>query len=86
MLTDRMTWCFFNASLDPGQRRGVKRTGQSRCSGVLFEYFASSAGSEHHGIDGSGAHLRGSMRPTRTSVHSAPVMPGPAASQGIRLH
>jgi hypothetical protein len=43
MLTDRMTWCSFNASLDPGQRRSVKRTGQSRCSGVLFEYFASSA-------------------------------------------
>ena len=86
MLTDRMMWCFFNTSLDPGQWRAVKRTGQSRCSGVLFEHFASSAGSEHHGIDGSGAHLRGSMRPTRTSVHSAPVMPGPAASQGIRLH
>ena len=72
MLTDRMTWCSSNDSLDPGQRRSVKRTGQNRCSGVLFEYFASSAGSEHHGIDGSGAHLRPSMRPTRTSVHSAP--------------
>jgi hypothetical protein len=38
MLTDRMTWCSFNASLDPCQRRYVKRTGQSRCSGVLFEH------------------------------------------------
>ena len=62
MLTDRMTWCSVNDSLDPGQRRSVKRTGQSRCSGVLFEYFASSAGSEHHGIDGSGARIEKALR------------------------